>query len=170
MAVRPVSGSRSGDRRALLNWGSAAMALAGAGIFVYGLVFLILNFTAFIELGLTRQLVGTSAAGLQTENPTLYNYISHLQVNLAAFIMVYGLALAALAWFGIRRGQPWALWTAVGSYLLGLVVALPIHYVYGLAALAHVGPFYLVTVAMLGGAWLSQAGMARTNNHAISPS
>jgi hypothetical protein len=170
MAVPPVSGLRSADRAELLKWGSAAIALAGAAVFTYGLVFLVLNFAAFIELGLTRQLVGTSAAALQTENPTLYKYISHLQVNLAAFIMIYGLALAALAWFGIRRGQPWALWTAVGSYLLGLVVALPIHYVYGLAALGHVGPFYLVTVAVLGGGWLSQAGMPRADNQAISPS
>ena len=170
MAVPPVSGLRSADRAESLKWGSAAIALAGAAVFVYGLVFLVLNFTAFIELGLTRQLVGTSAAALQTENPTLYKYISHLQVNLAAFIMIYGLALAALAWFGIRRGQTWALWTAVGSYLLGLVVALPIHYVYGLAALGHVGPFYLVTLAMLGGAWLSQAGMPRANDQAASPS
>jgi len=170
MAVRPLSGLRSADRVKLLKWGSAAIALAGAAVFIYGLVFLVLDFTAFIELGLTRQLVGTSAAALQTENPTQYNYISHLQVNLAAFIMVYGLALAALAWFGIRRGQPWALWTAVGSYLLGLVVGLPIHYVYGLAAPSHVGPFYLVTVAVLGGAWLSRAGMPRASNQAISPS
>jgi hypothetical protein len=170
MSGGPGSGLRSAERAEWLKWGSAAIALAGAAVFVYGLVFLVLNFTAFIELGLTRQLVGTSAAALQTENPTLYKYISHLQVNLAAFIMIYGLALAALAWFGIRRGQPWALWTAVGSYLLGLVVALPIHYVYGLAALGHVGPFYLVTLAMLGGAWLSQAGMPRAKNQAVSPS
>jgi len=157
MAVRPASG----DGVELIKWGSAAIALAAAAVFFYGLVFLVLNFTAFIELGLSRHLVGTSAAALQAENPTLYNYISHLQVNLAAFIMIYGLALAALAWFGIRRGQRWALWTALGSYLLGLVVALPIHYVYGLAALGHVGPFYLVTVAVLGGAWLSYAGMLK---------
>jgi len=157
MAVRPASG----DGVELIKWGSAAIAVAGAAVFIYGAVFLILNFTAFIELGLSHQLVGTSAAALRAENPTLYNYISHLQVNLAAFIMIYGLALAALAWFGIRRGQRWALWTALGSYLLGLVVALPIHYVYGLAALGHVGPFYLVTVAVLGGAWLSYAGMLK---------
>jgi threonine/homoserine/homoserine lactone efflux protein len=41
------------------------------------------------------------------------------------------------------------------------VVGLPIHYVYGLATLEHVGPFYLVTLAVLGGAWLAYTGMAR---------
>jgi hypothetical protein len=58
-------------------------------------------------------------------------------------------------------GERWALWTAVGSYLLGLAVALPIHYVYGLAMLGHVGPFYLVTLAVLAGTWLTYTGMAR---------
>ncbi len=163
MAMRSIPGVQSSGGEGRLNWGSAAIAVAGVAVFVCGLIFLILNFTAFIELGLTRQLVGTDAAALQTNNPTLYNYISHLQVNLAAFIMIYGLALTALAWFGIRRGQRWALWTALGSYLLGLVVALPIHYVYGLAALGHVGPFYLVTVAVLVGTWVSYAGMQRAN-------
>ena len=163
MAMRPVPRLQSSGGVGRLNWGSATIALAGVAVFVYGLIVLILNFTAFIELGLNRQLVGTDAAALQMNNPTLYNYISHLQVNLAAFIMGYGLVLAALAWFGIRRGQRWALWAALGSYLLGLVVGLPIHYVYGLAALGHVGPFYLVTVAVLVGTWLSFSGMQRAN-------
>jgi hypothetical protein len=148
---------RTSDRQFVI-WGGTAIAACGVAVFAYGLVFLITNFTAFIEVGLTGQLVGTSATALQSSNATLYRYISHLQVNLAAFIMVYGMALAALAWFGIRRGERWALWTAVASYLLGLVVALPIHYVYGLATLQHVGPFYLTTVGLAAGAWLSYLG------------
>jgi len=155
------SGDTPAIDKGLVNWGGTAIAAAGVAVFVYGLVFLVVNFTTFIEVGLNGKLVGTNAAGLQADNPILYRYISHLQVNLAAFIMIYGVALAALAWFGIRRGQRWALWTPMGSYLLGLAVALPIHYVYGLATLGHVGPFYLVTLAVLAGAWLSYTGMAR---------
>ena len=41
MAVRPASG----DGVEFLKWGSAAIALAGAAVFFYGLVFLVLNFT-----------------------------------------------------------------------------------------------------------------------------
>jgi len=146
-----------------VNRGALLIAAGGAATFLYGLVFVVLNFTSFIEIGLSSTLVGTSAGALQAQNPALYNYISHLQVNLAAFVMGYGLLLAALAWFGIRRGERWALWTAFGSYILGLIVALPIHYVYGLAALGHVGPFYLVTVAVLVGSWLAYRGIGSTS-------
>ncbi len=49
-----------------------------------------------------------------------------------------------------------------GKLPLGTPVALPIHYVYGLATLGHVGPFYLVTLAVPAGTWLaSYTGMAR---------
>jgi hypothetical protein len=161
MAGRQIVDERSRDGKKLVIWGGTAVAACGVAVFAYGLVFLIMNFTAFIEVGLTRQLVGTSAATLQSSNPTLYKYISHLQVNLAAFIMVYGMALAALAWFGIRRGERWALSTAVASYLVGLIVALPVHYAYGLATLQHVGPFYLVTVVLAVGAWFGYMGMSR---------
>src|SRR5438105_289495 len=119
MAVRPAPGMPSSAPTGLLKWGSASIALAGVAVFAYGVIVLILNFTAFIELGLNRQLVGTSASARQADNPTLYNFISHLQVNLAAFIMTYGLALAAFAWLGIRRGQRWALWTALGPTYSG---------------------------------------------------
>jgi hypothetical protein len=37
-----------------------------------------------------------------------------------------------------------------------------IHYVYGLATLQHVGPFYLTTVVLAAGAWLSHNGLRET--------
>ena len=143
-----------------VNRGALLIAAGGAATFLYGLVFVVVNFTTFIEIGLNSSLMGTSAGGLQAQNPTLYRFVSHLQMNLAAFIMAYGLVLTALAWFGIRRGERWALWTAMASFVLALLVALPIHYVYGLAAIGHVGPFYLVIVAFLVGWWLAYRGMA----------
>lgn len=145
-----------------LNRGAWLIAAGGVATFLYGLVFLFVNFTSFIEIGLNGNLMGTTKSSLQAQNPTFYNFVSHLQVNLAAFIMAYGLALVALAWFGIRRGERWALWTALASFFLALIVGLPIHYVYGLAALGHVGPFYLVIATVLIGAWLSWRGMAQT--------
>src|SRR5690242_2165858 len=92
--------------------GAATVAIAGAGLIVYGLMFLVRNFYGFIELGITPDLIGTTAEGLQRANPQLYHYISHLQVALAGFIIALGLAVIGLGWFGIRQGARWALLTA----------------------------------------------------------
>lgn len=150
--------SRAEDR---LDMGGKLIAAAGAAVFAYGLVFLILNFTSFIETGLSRQLVGGDRASIEAFSPALFRYVSHLQVNIAAFIISNGISLTALAWFGVRRGQGWALWTALGAYLTALAIGLPIHYVYGLATLVHVGPFYLVTAFVIVGAVLAYSGMPR---------
>jgi|ERR1700730_6880785 len=153
--------SRAEDR---LETGGRLIALAGVAVFIYGIVFLILNFTSFIETGLSRQLVGGDAQSIQRFSTGLYRYISHLQVNIAAFIIGNGMMLSALAWFGVRRGERWALWTALLAYMVGLVVGLPIHYVYGLATLVHVGPFYVVTALVLLGSGLALSGLPRISN------
>jgi len=119
-------------RQKYVNRGDLLIAAGGAATFLYEFVFVIVNFTSFIEIGLDSSLMGSTAGGLQAQNPTL---------------------------FGIWRGERWALWTALGSFILALVVALPIHYVYGLAAIGHVGPFYLVIIAVLVGWWLAYRGM-----------
>jgi cytochrome c oxidase subunit IV len=150
--------SRAEDR---LETGGRLIAIAGVAVFIYGIVFLILNFTSFIETGLSPQLVGGDAQSIQGFSPGLYRYISHLQVNIAAFIIGNGMMLTALAWFGVRRGARWALWTALLAYMAGLVVGLPIHYAYGLATLVHVGPFYLVTALVLIGSGLAYSGLPR---------
>lgn len=148
--------SRAEDR---LDMGGKLLALAGAAVLIYGLVFLVLNFTSFIETGLTRQLVGGDRASIEAFSPGLYRYVSHLQVNIAAFIVGFGINFIALAWFGVRRGERWALWAALSAYLVGLAIGLPIHYVYGLATLVHVGPFYLVTVLVIVGSALAYSGL-----------
>src|SRR6187549_101890 len=84
--------------------GASIVALAGVGLSAYGIMFLIRNFNGFIELGITPELIGTTAEGLQRTNPQLYHYISHLQVALAGFMIGLGIAVIALAWFGIRNG------------------------------------------------------------------
>lgn len=150
--------SRAEDR---LDIGGKLIAVAGASVFVYGAVFLVLNFTSFIETGLSKQLVGGDRATIEAFSPALYHYVSHLQVNIAGTFVSFGIALAALAWFGVRRGERWALWTALGTYLVGLAIGLPIHYAYGLATLVHVGPFYLVTAFVIIGSALAYSGMPR---------
>lgn len=66
--------------------------------------------------------------------------ISHLHIALSGFISVTGLAIAGLSWCGVRRGERWAFATAVMVPTVGLAVALPAHYPWGLATLGQLGP------------------------------
>ena len=142
-----------------LEVGGRLLALAGVAVFLYGLGFLIIDFTAFTELGLTAQQVGGAPRAISGFSQALYNYISHLQVALSAFIMAYALQLTALAWFGVRRRQPWALWTVAIGSAVAYAVAVPLHFVYGLATLVHLGPFALVALVLIAGIVLARSGM-----------
>ena len=82
--------------------GAKVVALAGVGLVGYGIMFLVRNFNGFIELGLTPHHVGGTPEQIHAFSPELYNYISHLQVAVSAFIIALGVAVIALAWFGIR--------------------------------------------------------------------
>ena len=64
-------------------------------------------------------------------------------------------AVVALAWFGIRTGQKWALWTAFIAPVIALLIGLPLHYVYGLDTLGHLGPIYLDVVILMVGTVMS---------------
>jgi hypothetical protein len=78
-------------------------------------MFLIRNFARFIELGLIPAHIGGTPEQIQAFSPHLYEYISHLQVAVSAFIIALGhlgliyldalilLVGAALAWRGLQR-------------------------------------------------------------------
>lgn len=121
-------------------------------------MFLIRN-VGFIELGLTPAHVGGTPDQIRAFSPHLFNYISHLHVGLAALIIALGVAVVALAWHGVRRGQRWALWTAVVAPVTGLVLAVPLHYVYGIATLGHLRPIYLDAGILLVGTFLAWQGV-----------
>ena len=141
-----------------LKLGAHLVALAGAAMIGYGILFLVRNFTAFIELGLTPELVGGTPE-LIALNPRLYNYISHLHVAVGGLIIGLGVAVMALAWFGIRARQRWALWSALAAPAIALAIVLPIHHVYGLATPGHVGPVYLAMALLVAGALLAKRGV-----------
>jgi phosphoglycerol transferase MdoB-like AlkP superfamily enzyme len=143
------------------NLGANLVLLAGIGLVGYGLMFLVRNFTGFIELGLTPQHIGGTPEEIRTFSPHLYNYISHLQVAVAAFIIALGIAVIALAWNGVRTGQRWALWTAFLAPVVGVGLALPLHYVYGLATLGHLGLIYLDAAILLVGTVLAAKALPR---------
>jgi hypothetical protein len=136
-----------------LRLGSALMALAGLAFIGYAVIFFVRNFTgAFLELGIGPAQVDVGRSEIQAFSPDLYEYISHLHIAVSGFIAATGLATAALAWYGVRRGQLWAYVTAVAAPVLGLAVALPAHYPYGLATIGHLGLIYLATVIFVVGA------------------
>ena len=135
--------------------GAKVVALAGIGLIGYGMLILIQSFTGFIELGLTPDLVGSTPQQIAAFSPQLYDYISHVQVALGGLIIALGVAVVALAWFGIRTGQKWALWTAFIAPVIALIISLPLHYIYGLDTLGHLGPIYLDVVILIVGTAMS---------------
>lgn len=139
-----------------LHWGSAIMAVGGLGFVGYAVVFFIRNFTdSFLELGIGPSEVDVGKDEIQAFSPQLYDYISHLHIAVSGFIAATGLAVAALAWFGVRRRQMWAWVTAVVAPVVGLAVALPAHYPNNFDTVGHLGLIYADTALFVVGAVLA---------------
>jgi len=135
--------------------GANVVTLAGVGLVGYGLLFLYRNFNGFIELGLTPAQVGGTPEQIQGFSMNLYHYISHLQVAVSAFIMALGVAVIALARYGIRSGHRWAVWTAFITPVIGVGIALPPHYMWGFATMGHLGLIYGDAAILLVGTILA---------------
>jgi hypothetical protein len=152
----PAIPSNPQAKQSRLRTGAALMALAGLAFVAYGAVFLVLNFAGtFLELGIGPDEVDKSKADVEAFSPQLYHYISHLHIALSGFITATGLAIAGLSWFGVRRGERWAFTVAVAVPAVGLAVAVPAHYPWGLATLGHLGPVYLAVLIFVAGAGIA---------------
>lgn len=128
------------------------MTVAGLGFVAYAVAFLLMNFTgSFLELGIGPDQVDKGKSEVEAFSPQLLHYISHLHIALGGFIAATGLAIAGLSWYGVRRGERWAFITAIVVPVVGLAVAVPAHYPWGLATLGHLGPVYLAVVVFLAG-------------------
>lgn len=142
-----------------LRRGSVLMAVAGIAFIGYGVVFLVLNFVGNgFEIGVS-QLGGVTPGDL---NPTVAYYISHLHVATAAFIISTGIAVAGLSWYGVRQRLRWAWATAIVSAVVGLALALPMHWTGDAFAhnwVTHLGPIYLATGIFVVGAVLAYRGL-----------
>ncbi|MFC7847091.1 hypothetical protein ACFUTU_01295 [Arthrobacter sp. NPDC057388] len=148
------------SQQSRLRTGAGLMALAGLGFIGYGVIFFVLNFTdAFLELGIGPEQVDKGKEQIEALSPSLYHYISHLQIALSGFIAAAGLAVAALSWYGVRRGERWAFITAVVVPVLALAVALPAHYPWGFATLGHLGLIYLAVLIFLVGVVIAFSAM-----------
>src|SRR5215218_1452023 len=145
-----------------LRLGSWLMGAAAAGFIGYGVLFFIRNFTdSFLELGIGPGEVNVGKDQIQSFSPSLYEYISHLQIALSGFIMATGLAVLLLVIYGVRRGLMWAWVAAVVCPVLALLIALPAHYSNHFDTIGHLGLIYLATVVFVIGALLSLRALQR---------
>jgi hypothetical protein len=129
--------------------------VAGFMLIAYGLFFVWRNFNGFVELGLTPAHVGGTPDEIRAFSPRLYNYISHLQVAVAGFIVAIGIAAASLAWNGMRHHLRWASLTVLAIVIVAVLITVPLHYAYGLATMGHLGPLYVDVALLLAGSLMS---------------
>src|SRR5438045_7005609 len=66
------------------------------------------------------QLLGRSFAGLRHDNPKLDMLLVDSMTSMCAMMMGWGIMILGSAWFGLRRGWPWAFWARLLSALAGL--------------------------------------------------
>ena len=156
MATAEVAPRTLDQEEPWLRWGSWLMGLAAVGFIGYAVIFFIRDFTdSFLELGIGPNEVNVGKDQIQQFSPSLYEYISHLQIAISGFIAATGLAVLFLVAFGVRRGQGWAWIGAVASPVLALAIALPAHYPNHFDTLGHLGLIYLATLIFVVGALMT---------------
>jgi hypothetical protein len=161
MSVKTKEGRMS--REQALQRGAALMVLGALIFFVYAVVFFFRAFSASgFELGV-ETLKGITPQQLNGLSPAIMGYIMHLHVATAAFIAATAVAVGGLAWYGVRNGLWWALITAVISPVLGLVVALPLHYMghFNYDWVSHLGPIYVGTIIFVVGVVVALIGLTQ---------
>jgi hypothetical protein len=139
-----------------LRLGAGIMTVAAVGFIGYAVIFFVRNFSdAFLELGIGPAEVNVGKTEILAFSPQLFHYVGHLHIAVSGFIAATGLAVAALSWFGVRRGELWAWVAAVAAPVLALAVALPAHYPNNFDTLGHLGLVYLATLIFVVGALMT---------------
>jgi cytochrome bd-type quinol oxidase subunit 1 len=149
------------SKQGMSNTGPGLMVLGAALFALYALVFFIRSFMGSgFELGVDT-LNGVTKDQLNALNPGIYAYITHLHVAVSGFIASTAIAVGAVAWYSVRKGEWWGWLTAVIAPVLALAVALPLHYTGGFQVdwVAHLGPIYAATVIYVAGALLALKAM-----------
>ena len=151
------------SREQSLRNGAGLMVLGALIFLAYAVVFLFRAFASSgFELGV-ETLNGVTPQQLDGLNPAIMAYITHLHVAIAGFIAATAIAVGGLAWYGVRDGLWWAWITAVIVPVVGLAVALPLHYMghFDYNWVNHLGPIYLGTIIYVVGAVQALAGLTR---------
>jgi hypothetical protein len=151
------------SREQALQRGAAAMVLGALIFLAYAVVFLFRAFgSSGFEIGVAT-LNGVTPQQLNGLNPAIMGYVTHLHVATAGFIAATAVAAGGLAWYGVRNGLWWAWITAVISPVLGLVVALPMHYMghFNYDWVTHLGPIYVGTIIYVVGVAVALIGLTQ---------
>ena len=142
----------------------------GALIFLaYAVVFFFLAFSrSGFEIGVAT-LNGVTMQQLNGINPAIMAYITHLHLATAGFIAATAIAAGGLAWYGVRDGLWWAWIVAVIVPVVGLAVALPMHYMghFNYDWVSHLGPIYLGTIIYVVGALVALVGLTQAAPAAV---
>lgn len=141
--------------------GAGFMVLAALLFLVYAVVFFFRAFASSgFEVGVPT-LNGVTPQQLDELNPAIMAYITHLHVAIAGFIGATAIAAGSLAWYGVRDGLWWAWITAVIVPVVGLAVALPMHYMghFNYDWVSHLGPIYVGTIIYVFGAVVALVGL-----------
>jgi len=132
----------------LVHRGAVTMVVGALIFLVYAIVFCFRAFSgAGFEIGVPT-LNGVTQEQLNKLNPAIMAYITHLHVAIAGFIAATAIAVIGLTWYGVRAGAWWAWIIAVISPVVGLAIALPLHYTGAFEHdwVSHLGPIYLGTL------------------------
>jgi hypothetical protein len=151
------------SREQSLQRGSALMVLGAVIFLAYAVVFFFLAFSSSgFEIGVAT-LNGVTTQQLNGINPAIMGYITHLHLATAGFIAATAIAAGGLAWYGVRDGLWWAWITAVISPVLGLAVALPMHWMghFNYDWVSHLGPIYLGTIIYVVGVVVALIGLSQ---------
>ena len=151
------------SREQSLRSGAGLMVLAALLFLVYAIAFFFRAFAGSgFEVGVPT-LNGVTRQQLDELNPAIMGYITHLHVAIAGFIAATAIAAGGLAWYGVRDGLWWAWIIAVIVPVVGLAVALPMHYMghFNYNWVSHLGPIYLGTVIYVVGAVVALVGLTQ---------
>ena len=151
------------SREQSLRNGAGLMVLGALIFLVYAVVFFLRAFASSgFEIGV-ETLNGVTPQQLDGLNPAIMGYIAHLHVAIAGFIAATAIAAGGLAWYGVRDGLWWAWIIAVVVPVVGLAVALPMHYMghFNYDWLSHLGPIYLGTIIYVVGAVVALVGLTQ---------
>jgi hypothetical protein len=151
------------SREHTLRNGAGLMVLGAVIFLVYAVVFLFRAFAnSGFELGV-ETLNGVTPQQLDGLNPAIMGYIMHLHMAIAGFIAATAIAAGGLAWWGVRDGLWWAWILAVVVPVVGLAVALPMHYMghFNYDWVSHLGPIYIGTIIYVAGVVVAFVGLTR---------
>ena len=150
-------------QNSMVHRGAVTMIVGAVMFLAYAIVFIFRAFSGTgFEIGVTT-LNGVTPAQLNQLNPAVMAYITHLHVATAGFIAATAVAVIGLAWYGVRAGAWWAWITAVISPVVGLALALPLHYTGAFEHdwVSHLGPIYLGTLIFVVGAVMVLVALMR---------